>query len=193
MVAPLGAQPCPTTAVTLPSLRGYTRTSPSPPRLYRSCSTTPPTSIAATPASKALPPFNRISKAAAVVSGWPADAPPFRPPTGGRWVGRSEASRARTILPFCAATLGVSVTHSSDTVSVAVKASNPRSGRIIVSPARLYSCEDLDCSILQHDHFIIRRVSIQPLRNRGTPFEHCALVDVTLVGDLAGIDGGWLG
>ena len=47
--------------------------------------------------------------------------------------------------------------------------------------------------ILQHDHFIIRRVSIQPLHNRGTPFEHCALVDVTLVGDLTGIDGGWLG
>ena len=56
---------------------------PSPPRLYRSCSTTPPTSIAATPASNALPPFSSISNAAAVVSGCPADTAALRPITGG--------------------------------------------------------------------------------------------------------------
>src|SRR3954464_11123445 len=46
---------------------------------------TPPTMSAATPASKALPPAWRISTAAAVVRGSPAETPAFGPITGGRW------------------------------------------------------------------------------------------------------------
>src|SRR3954468_24698987 len=82
--AAFGAQPCPTTEVTFFSAVGYTRTSPSPPRLNRSCSSTPAVNIAATPASNALPPFSRIWKADALVSGWPADTPPDGPLTAGR-------------------------------------------------------------------------------------------------------------
>src|SRR5215831_10061543 len=44
----------------------------------------PPTRSAATPASNALPPFCRISNAAAEVSGCPAEMPALRPITGGR-------------------------------------------------------------------------------------------------------------
>src|SRR5262245_56883850 len=45
----------------------------------------------ATPASKALPPFMRISNPAAVVSGWPAEMPPDRPITPGRSPARESA------------------------------------------------------------------------------------------------------
>jgi hypothetical protein len=46
---------------------------------------TPPTRSAATPASNALPPLARISKAAAVVRGSPAETAALRPMAGGRW------------------------------------------------------------------------------------------------------------
>ena len=46
---------------------------------------TPPTSIAVTPASNALPPCSRISNAAAEVSGCPVDSPACGPDTAGRW------------------------------------------------------------------------------------------------------------
>ena len=60
---------------------------------------TPPTSIAVTPASNALPPWIRISKAAAEVSGCPVDSPACGPDTAGRWACSPAVASARMISP----------------------------------------------------------------------------------------------
>ena len=74
---------------------------------------TPPTSIAVTPASNALPPRIRISNAAAEVSGCPVDSPARGPDTAGRWACRPAVAdrvsaspiRTTTTVFFCIMTV----------------------------------------------------------------------------------------
>src|SRR5688500_17831564 len=55
---------------------------------------TPPTRREVTPASKALPPFNSVSNAAAVVRGCPVEIPAVGPMTAGRSAGARRGAGA---------------------------------------------------------------------------------------------------